>query len=336
MIVLICIILSSPFKIVSFCIPPGRVTFLKSTGLSYGGFSYFTIRNVSLHECQRWCRDDTECEAAAFDYSVRPQDGMPETTCTLQNDTTAGKTNVAPKRGKHTYYLTKVHVNSDHLCDRLWTFEWIPNKILRGLDNAIIFTSNRESCLTACLSEVRFVCRSVEFNMVTHECHLSEFDRRSPGANVHLVDSQGVDYLENFCLQSSMVCPGPKHYNYLQVGLSQAAVTSYVQYNYYPDKQIVVNSRQDCLHQCSIEESFVCRSVLFKPDTRPGKALCVLYHLDHTAFPGGADDLTTASPQPVIGGERSRFYLETVCGADLSDKYRRIVNGSAADCSFLY
>ncbi|GBN34248.1 hypothetical protein AVEN_195191-1, partial [Araneus ventricosus] len=76
-----------------------------------------------------------------------------------------------------------------------------------------------------------------------------------------------------------------------------------------------VNSRQDCLHQCSIEESFVCRSVLFKPDTRPGKALCVLYHLDHTAFPGGADDLTTASPQPVIGGERSRFYLETVCGA---------------------
>lgn len=38
-----------------------------------------------------------------------------------------------------------------------------------------------------------------------------------------------------------MVCPGPKHYNYLQVGLSQAAITSYVQYNYYPDKQIVVS-----------------------------------------------------------------------------------------------
>ncbi|GIY18454.1 uncharacterized protein CEXT_798671 [Caerostris extrusa] len=293
-------------KIEDQFVPTCRVTFVKSTGLSYGGFSYFTIRNVSLHECQRWCRDDTECEAAAFDYSVRPLDGMPETTCTLQNDTTAGKTNVAPKRGstlttspKYTsvqqiiqgqfcnMFLRKCckFVFSDQLCDRLWTFEWIPNKILRGLDNAIIFTSNRESCLAACLSEVRFVCRSVEFNSVTHECHLSEFDRRSPGANVHLVDSQGVDYLENFCLQSSMVCPGPKHYNYLQVGLSQAAVTSYVQYNYYPDKQIVVNSRQDCLHQCSIEESFVCRSVLFKPDTRPGKALCVLYHLDHTAFP---------------------------------------------------
>ncbi|XP_042908270.1 uncharacterized protein [Parasteatoda tepidariorum] len=292
----------------------GRVAFIKSTGLSYGGFSYFTIRNVSLHECQRWCRDDTECEAAAFDYSVRMQDGLPETTCTLQNDTSAGKSNVAPKRGKHTYYLTKMNINSDHLCDRLWTFEWIPNKILRGLDNAIIFTSNRESCLAACLSEVRFVCRSVEFNVVTHECHLSEFDRRSPGANVHLVDSQGIDYLENFCLQSSMVCPGPKHYNYLQVGLSQAAVTSYVQYNYYPDKQIVVNSRQDCLHQCTTEESFICRSTLFKPDTRPGKALCVLYHLDHTAFPGGSDDMSTANPQAVIGGERSRFYLETVCG----------------------
>lgn len=90
---------------------------------------------------------------------------------------------------------------SDFLCDRLWSFELLPNKLLRGLDNAIIFTSDRGSCLAACLAESRFVCRSVEFNVVTRECHLSEFDRRSPGAEAHLVESHGVEYLENFCLQ---------------------------------------------------------------------------------------------------------------------------------------
>lgn len=42
----------------------------------------------------------------------------------------------------------------DNLCNRLWSFERFPNKILRGLDNAIIFTANKEACLSACLNEV--------------------------------------------------------------------------------------------------------------------------------------------------------------------------------------
>lgn len=90
---------------------------------------------------------------------------------------------------------------SESVCNRLWSFERVPNQSLRGLENAIIFTSNKEACLSACLSEVRFVCRSVEFNYVTKECRLSEFDRRSPGVYVHMVESQGVDYFENACLQ---------------------------------------------------------------------------------------------------------------------------------------
>ena len=42
----------------------------------------------------------------------------------------------------------------DNLCNRLWSFERFPNKILRGLDNAIIYTANKEACLSACLNEV--------------------------------------------------------------------------------------------------------------------------------------------------------------------------------------
>ena len=43
---------------------------------------------------------------------------------------------------------------TENVCNRLWAFERFPNKVLRGLDNAIIYTSNKEACLAACLNEV--------------------------------------------------------------------------------------------------------------------------------------------------------------------------------------
>lgn len=74
--------------------------------------------------------------------------------------------------------------------------------MLRGLDNALIFTATKESCLAACLNERRFVCRSAEYNYITTKCHLSEHDRRSVDDSVELIDAQGVDYFENLCLKS--------------------------------------------------------------------------------------------------------------------------------------
>lgn len=39
---------------------------------------------------------------------------------------------------------------------RPWAFERVPNKIIRGADNALIYTSTKEACLAACLNEVCF------------------------------------------------------------------------------------------------------------------------------------------------------------------------------------
>lgn len=50
---------------------------------------------------------------------------------------------------------------SDNVCNRLWAFERYPNKVLRGLDNAIIYTSNKEACLSACLNEVRDLVKGI-------------------------------------------------------------------------------------------------------------------------------------------------------------------------------
>ncbi|ODM98216.1 hypothetical protein Ocin01_08473 [Orchesella cincta] len=40
--------------------------FEKLTDLDYRGNTYYSIRNLSLHECQGWCRQEPECAAAAF------------------------------------------------------------------------------------------------------------------------------------------------------------------------------------------------------------------------------------------------------------------------------
>lgn len=83
---------------------------MKGTGIGYGGNSYFTLRNVSLHECQRWCRDETACAGATFNYSPRGDASPPETTCTLHSDENAPSSK--PRRSKNTFYLAKVHVDS--------------------------------------------------------------------------------------------------------------------------------------------------------------------------------------------------------------------------------
>lgn len=57
------------------------------------------------------------------------------------------------------YYMTKLQLRSDNICLRPWAFERVPNKMIRGLDNALIYTSTKEACLAACLNEVSSVSR---------------------------------------------------------------------------------------------------------------------------------------------------------------------------------
>lgn len=54
--------------------------------------------------------------------------------------------------------LTHIVCVADNVCLRPWAFERVPNKMIRGLDNALIYTSTKEACLAACLNEVRDSC----------------------------------------------------------------------------------------------------------------------------------------------------------------------------------
>ena len=150
----------------------GRVAFEKLTDLDFKGETYYTIRwdsedtghgwlmlwrhdrNLSLYECQGWCREEPECQAASFSFVVNPLTPRQETVCLLQNGTAANNPAAQPLRAVSQYYMVKMSVRSDKVCKRPWNFERVPNKMIEGHDKALIFTSTKEACLAACLNEV--------------------------------------------------------------------------------------------------------------------------------------------------------------------------------------
>ena len=122
--------------------------------MDYKGETYYTIRNLSLYECQGWCREEPECVAASFSFVVNPLTPRQETVCLLQNGTAANNPAAQPMRAVSQYYMVKMSIRSDRVCKRPWNFERVPNKMIDGHDKALIFTSTKEACLAACLNEV--------------------------------------------------------------------------------------------------------------------------------------------------------------------------------------
>ncbi|OQR67710.1 hypothetical protein BIW11_13349 [Tropilaelaps mercedesae] len=215
------------------------------------------------------------------------------------------------------YYLVKTNVRTEKVCNRLWSFERFPNKMLRAYDNVAMFSSNRENCLAACLNERRFVCRAAEFNSITFQCHLSDADRRTVAVE-EFVDAPGIDYFENACLDVDQVCSGVRTYDIAKLGPSQDIITHYVDLNYYPDKELLVSSKSECLRACTMDRDFLCRSVLFKPTESIGQNSCSLYHVDHVMFPDGAQIFKSMSSQlPLLDtGETVGFYMEANCAGN--------------------
>lgn len=127
-----------------------------------------------------------------FSFVVNPLTPAQETLCQLQNDSSAHNPSAVPSRSASMYYMVKLNLRSENVCQRPWSFERVPNKIIRGLDNALIYTSTKEACLSACLNEKRFPCRSVEYDYNNMKCVLSDSDRRTTGQFVQLVDAQGL------------------------------------------------------------------------------------------------------------------------------------------------
>lgn len=137
-----------------FICSEGKIAFEKLTDFDFVGTTYYSVKNLSLYECQGWCAQEQECTSFGFGYGVNPIVPEQETSCQLQNETQANNPAAVPQRANSLYYMVKLNLRSENVCSRPWTFERVPNKIIRGLDNALIYTSTKEACLSACLNEV--------------------------------------------------------------------------------------------------------------------------------------------------------------------------------------
>ena len=58
---------------------------------------------------------------------------------------------------------------------------------------------SHEQCLSACLKESEFVCRSVNYNYDTYICELNTEDRRSKPTHLRRIE-ENIDYFDNNCL----------------------------------------------------------------------------------------------------------------------------------------
>lgn len=291
----------------------GRIAFEKQTDFDYRGNTYYSVKNLSLYECQGWCREEPDCQAAAFSFVLNPLIPKQETLCQLQNETSANNPTATPQRSVNMYYMTKMQLRSENVCLRPWAFERVPNKMIRGLDNALIYTSTKEACLAACLNEHRFTCRSVEYNYVTLQCQLSDSDRRTTGQFVQFVDAQGVDYFENLCLKSNQACKGNRIYAPPRVGVAEDKVAQYAALHYYTDKELQVTSESACKLACEIENEFLCRSYLYMGAPQGSQYNCQLFHLDHKTLPDGPSTYLNAERPLIDNGERIGTYFENVC-----------------------
>jgi len=298
----------------------GRVAFEKLTDLDFKGETYYTIRNLSLYECQGWCREEPECQAASFSFVVNPLTPRQETVCLLQNGTAANNPAAQPLRAVSQYYMVKMSVRSDKVCKRPWNFERVPNKMIEGHDKALIFTSTKEACLAACLNENNFVCRSVEYNYVTLQCRLSDYDRRTPVDDfkpIELTDAQGIDYFENLCLEAENSCADDRTFSSPRIGVPDQKIALHVNVHFYTDKELMANSAAACERACEIESEFLCRSYLYLGPPGGAGYNCRLYHLDHWTLPDGPSTFLLNDRPLIDNGGRIGTFYENRCKRSL-------------------
>merc|ERR1719189_1950574 len=298
----------------------GRVAFEKLTDLDYKGETYYTIRNLSLYECQGWCREEPECQAASFSFVVNPLTPRQETVCLLQNGTAANNPAAQPLRAVSQYYMVKMSIRSDKVCKRPWNFERVPNKNIDGHDKALIFTSTKEACLAACLNENNFVCRSVEYNYVTLQCRLSDYDRRTPVDDfkpIELTDAQGIDYFENLCLEAENSCADDRTFSSPRIGVPDQKIALHVNVHFYTDKELMANSAAACERACEIESEFLCRSYLYLGPPGGAGYNCRLYHLDHWTLPDGPSTFLLNDRPLIDNGGRIGTFYENRCKRSL-------------------
>lgn len=77
--------------------------------------------------------------------------------------------------------------------------------------------------------------------------------------------------LSLFSLAATKICLAQREYDTVRIGLPPNKISYYVEINYYPDKELLVKTQTGCLRACSMENEFICRSILYRANYKPGQ-----------------------------------------------------------------
>ncbi|VDN05995.1 unnamed protein product [Thelazia callipaeda] len=250
--------------------------------------------------CAQYCRNNIEPTTgaqrvcASFNFDGRE-------TCYFFDDAAspAGTADLAPNPSANNFYYEKTcipGVSAHEACTyRSFSFERMRKTALEGFVRKSVQVGSREQCLSACLKENEFVCRSVNYNYDTYLCELSTEDRRSKPNHLRHSDSP-VDYYDNNCLSRQNRC-GEAGGNLVFVK------TTNFEIHFYDHTQSVEAQESFCLQKCLDSLNTFCRSVEFSPSEKN----CIV------------SDEDTFSRADQQGHIQSKDYYEPVCvAADLS------------------
>ena len=87
----------------------------------------------------------------------------------------------------------------------------------------------------------------MEYNYVTLQCRLSDYDRRTPVDDfkpIDLVDAQGIDYFENLCLEAESSCEDQRGFSTPRIGVPDQKIALHVNVHFYTDKELMVSLKQ--------------------------------------------------------------------------------------------
>ncbi|KAI6233806.1 hypothetical protein M3Y99_00871800 [Aphelenchoides fujianensis] len=247
-----------------------------------------------------YCRNNLEPTTgaqrlcASFNFDGRE-------TCYFFDDAAApaGQAQLNPNPSANNFYYEKTclpGVSAHEACTyRPFSFERMRRTQLEGFVKKSVQVANREQCLSACLKEKEFVCRSVNYNYEAYLCELSTEDRRSKPNHLRMSD-QPVDYYDNNCLTRQNRC-GPAGGNLVFVKTTKFEI------RYYDHTQSVEAQESFCLQKCLDSLNTFCRSVEFSPQEKN----CIV------------SDEDTFSRADQQGSVQTKDYYEPICvAADLS------------------
>uniref|UniRef100_A0A914Y9F7 PAN domain protein n=1 Tax=Panagrolaimus superbus TaxID=310955 RepID=A0A914Y9F7_9BILA len=250
--------------------------------------------------CAQYCRNNIEPTTgaqrvcASFNFDGRE-------TCYFFDDAAspAGTADLNPNPSANNFYYEKTclpGVSSHEACTyRSFSFERMRKTALEGFVKKSVQVGSREECLSSCLKEKEFICRSVNYNYDNYLCELSTEDRRSKPNHMRMSD-QPVDYYDNNCLTRQNRC-GQSGGNLVFVKTAQFEI------KYYDHTQSVEAQESYCLQKCLDSLNTFCRSVEFSPR-------------DKNCIVSDEDTFSRADQQGAI---ESKDYYEPICvAADLS------------------